>query len=256
MPRLTRDSIRVKWQFGRFSFNLLYRFASGFTAIFILRFLFDLLGGDVDDRAGVGPVQAFDLFELAHDLVLGHAVDGAVPNFLAVDVDGAQGLAPAVFGLDGRAIRPSCQGLVADDLQVPHVPLERGGVFLSQLPAALLDGGHDVRALVRVGQLARAVFGPDLAVACADGGLFQGDVAVPGYELLHELPLLRGQHPGLVGLDRGGQPGLNPLINPAQALACQELLVFRGHQAILHSRQPSPYLRTVKRTPGCLLAYM
>jgi hypothetical protein len=25
---------------------------------------------------------------------------------------------------------------------------------------------------------------------------------------------------------------------------------------ILHSRQPSPYLRMVNRTPGCRLAYM
>ena len=40
MPNPTRDSIRVIWQFKRFSFRRWYRFASGFDAIVFLFFRF------------------------------------------------------------------------------------------------------------------------------------------------------------------------------------------------------------------------
>ena len=258
MPRLTLDSIRVKWQFGRFSFNRLYRFASGFSAmvVVLVGFFFDLLGGDVNHRPGIATIQAFDFFELAHDFFFAHAVDRAMSDFLAVDVNRAQGLAASVFGLDGRTIGARLQGLVADDLEVPHVPLERGAVLFAQLAPSLLDRGHDVRVGLGVGQLARPVLCPGFAVPGAQGGLFQGNVPIASTKLFDKLPFLGCQHPGLVGLDRGGDPGLDNRRAAAQFLAGQELLVLVAHQDTRQSRQPSPWRLQVNRVPGWRLEYM
>jgi len=204
----------------------------------------------------MAPVQAFDFFELTHDFFFAHAVDRAVPDFFAVDVNRAQGLAAPVFSLDGRAVGARLQGLIADDLEVPHVPLERGAVLFAQLAPSLLDRGHDVRVGLRVGQLARPALCPVFAVPCAQGRLLQGDVPIAGRELFNKLPFLGRQHSGLVWLDLNRQPGGHPLVYSAQLLAGHELLVLVAHQDTRQSRQPSPWRLQVNRAPGWRLEYM
>ena len=112
-------------------------------------------------------VQAFNFFEFTHDFFFAHAVDRAVPDFLAVDVNRAKGLAAPIFSLDGRAVGARLQGLVADDLEVPHVPLESGAVLFAQLAPASLDRGHDVRGIFGISQFPRPAPGPRLRISSA-----------------------------------------------------------------------------------------
>jgi len=94
---------------GKFSFTFWCNRLSGPLAIAHLlnhrfRLFFELIWRDVNQSLRRGAVQSFNLLKLAPYLVFAHRVDCAVPDFLAVDVDGPQCLPSTILGRHGGAV--------------------------------------------------------------------------------------------------------------------------------------------------------
>ena len=94
-----------------------------------------------------------------------------MPDFLAVDVDRANGLPTAILCSHSCAVVAGVKGKVSDGLQISHVPVKVRAVLLCELSTILLDRGDDLWEVFWIGQFISFGRGMLLSVACSDGGL-------------------------------------------------------------------------------------
>jgi hypothetical protein len=120
----------------------------------------------------------FNLLQCFQNLILGHAVDRACPDFRLVDVDVALGLTTPELSLHGCRIRAVVQSHVSDLLQVPQVTLIVHAVFFVKLISVRLDGGDNVRTNTGVGHLVRSSVRRVRGIARIDGGLAHCDLSI------------------------------------------------------------------------------